>query len=401
MMGEFSGNHSSRIHFGEPGFQVLAEDLGGCGRVGVLRTPHGAFTTPAFIPVGTQATVKGMSPEELRGLGIQIILCNAYHLHLRPGEKLIKELGGLHRFMNWPGPILTDSGGYQVFSLAPLRRITDEGVFFRSHLDGTPLFLGPEDAVRIQIDLGVDLAMCLDECIPHNASREYAEESTNRTLRWALRCKNSMGENSGGMSLFGIVQGGLFPELRRRSAQELVQIGFQGYAIGGLSVGESPAQRVEMVQMALENLPENAPRYLMGVGSPEDLVKFVSMGVDMFDCVLPTRCARNGLLFTRKGKLDIRHAQNARSELPVEESCGCYTCTHYSRAYLRHLYMSREILAARLNTLHNLFYYAQLMKELQRAISQGRLVEYQRDFFRERTSEDIGHSDVKGKEAVD
>lgn len=380
---------------------MLAEDLGSSGRLGIFRTPHGDFTTPVFIPVGTQATVKGMSPDELKKLRIQIILCNAYHLHLRPGEKVVKELGGLHRFMNWPGPILTDSGGYQVFSLAPLRRITEEGVFFRSHLDGTPLFLRPEDAMRIQMDLGVDLAMCLDECIPHDVSREYAEESTNRTLRWALRCKNSMGEGSGGMSLFGIVQGGLFPELRLRSAQELVQIGFHGYAIGGLSVGESQAQREEMVQTALEVLPEDAPRYLMGVGSPEELVKFVSMGVDMFDCVLPTRCARNGLLFTRKGKLDIRHAQNARSELPIEESCGCYTCTHYSRAYLRHLYMSKEILAARLNTLHNLFYYSQLMQELQRAIREGRLFEYQRDFFRQRISEEKDHSDVKGKEAMD
>ncbi len=367
----------------------------------VFRTSHGAFTTPVFIPVGTQATVKGMSPEELRGLGIQIVLCNAYHLHLRPGEKLIKELGGLHRFMNWQGPILTDSGGYQVFSLAPLRRITEEGVWFRSHLDGTPLFLSPENAIQIQRDLGVDLAMCLDECIPHGVSRQYAEESTNRTLRWALRCKDSMAEADRAMSIFGIVQGGVFPELRRRSAQELVSIGFQGYAIGGLSVGESPAQRMEMVQMALEALPEDAPRYLMGVGAPEDLVKFASMGVDMFDCVLPTRCARNGLLFTRSGKLDIRHADNARSELPIEESCGCYTCTNYSRAYLRHLYMSREILAARLNTLHNLSYYSQLMKELQTAIREGRLVQYQRDFFRGRTAEDTDNSNVRGKEAMD
>lgn len=400
-MALFLGTQSDPLGPVEPGFQVLAKDPEGSARLGVFRTPHGDFTTPVFIPVGTQATVKAMSPEELRDLGIQIVLCNAYHLHLRPGEKVIKELGGLHRFMNWPGPILTDSGGYQVFSLAPLRRITEQGVFFRSHLDGTPLFLGPEDAVQIQRDLGVDVAMCLDECIPYDVSRQYAEESTNRTMRWALRCKNSLDEDPKGMSLFGIVQGGLFPDLRRRSAQELVEIGFHGYAIGGLSVGESPAQRAEMVQMTLEHLPHDAPRYLMGVGSPEELVKFVCMGVDMFDCVLPTRCGRNGLLFTRKGKLDIRHAQHARSEIPVEESCGCYTCTHYSRAYLRHLYMSKEILGARLNTVHNLFYYSQLMQELQTAIKEGRLSEYQLDFFRQRSSGDTDQNNVRGKEAVD
>jgi queuine tRNA-ribosyltransferase len=383
------------------GFQVLRRDLASPGRLGVFHTAHGPFTTPVFIPVGTQATVKGMTPEELRGLSLEILLCNAYHLHLRPGQEVIKELGGLHRFMHWSGPILTDSGGYQVFSLSPLRRITEEGILFRSHLDGTSLFLSPERAVEIQRDLGTDLAMCLDECIPHGVSRQYAVESTDRTLRWALRCKESRGEDARELALFGIVQGGLFPELRRASAQALVEMGFDGYAIGGLSVGESAAQRVEMVQASLEALPDDSPRYLMGVGSPEDLVRFVPMGVDMFDCVLPTRCARNGLLFTRQGRLDIRHAENTRSDLPVEESCGCYTCAHYSRAYLRHLYMSREILGARLNTLHNLFYYSQLMRELRSAISEGQLLKYQRDFFRDRLWDETDCRKMQGKEAVD
>lgn len=371
------------------GFKVLFQDPLSQGRLGAFETPHGVFTTPAFMPVGTQATVKGMTPEELVELGVEIVLCNAYHLHLRPGEQVIRDLGGLHGFMNWTGPVLTDSGGFQVFSLSPLRRISEEGIAFRSHLDGSSLFLDPEGAVRLQRDLGSDVAMCLDECIPYGASDDYTRESTERTVRWALRCKKVLDESEG-MALFGIVQGGGDPKLRAWSSRTLVEIGFDGYAIGGLSVGESSEERLEMVEAALTSLPKDAPRYLMGVGSPEDLVTFVPMGVDMFDCVLPTRCARNGLLFTRRGRLDIRHSEHSRCDLPIDEECCCYTCRHYSRAYLRHLYMSKEILAARLNTTHNLFYYMELVGQLREAIRTGRLVQFQRDFFRDRLQDGEG-----------
>ena len=369
-------------------FQVALQDAGSRGRLGVFKTPHGEVRTPAFMPVGTQATVKGMVPEELREMGVEILLCNTYHLHLRPGEEVIRDLGGLHGFMNWRGPILTDSGGFQVFSLSPLRKLSEEGVVFRSHLDGSERFLSPEKAIGIQEALGADVAMCLDECIPYPASRSYAEESTARTSRWALRCKEAVGSMSG-MALFGIVQGGGFADLRRRSAAELVEAGFDGYALGGLSVGEPLEERLEMVGEALEMLPEGAPRYLMGVGAPEDLVAFIPMGVDLFDCVLPTRCARNGLLFTRQGRLDIRHAEHARSALPVDEACGCYTCRHYTRAYLRHLYQAKEILAARLNSLHNLHYYMELVSEIRLALEQGRGRDLQRSLFQERPKGEI------------
>ncbi len=351
-------------------FQVTKRDRNSDGRLGILHTPRGDVQTPAFMPVGTQATVKGLTPEELRALGVEMVLCNTYHLHLRPGEGVIGALGGLHRFMNWPGPILTDSGGFQVFSLSPFRRISEEGVLFRSHLDGSERFLSPEEAMRIQRDLGADIAMCLDECIPYPVSRAYAEESTARTSRWAARCKAALGDPPG-MALFGIVQGGTHGDLRRRSAEELVGIGFDGYALGGLSVGEPLEERMASVREALEALPVDRPRYLMGVGSPEDLVSFAFLGVDLFDCVLPTRCARNGLLFTRSGRLDIRHAEHARSNLPVDPDCQCYTCRNYTRAYLRHLHLSKEILSARLNTIHNLHYYMELMVEIRKAIGGG------------------------------
>jgi queuine tRNA-ribosyltransferase len=339
------------------------------------------------MPVGTQATVKGVTAEELQGLGAEILLCNAYHLHLRPGEAVVRSHGGLHGFMHWPGPILTDSGGFQVFSLSPLRRISEEGVKFRSHLDGSERFIAPERAVEIQEALGTDVAMCLDECIPYPATRTYTEESTARTGRWAMRCRKAL-ELSSRMALFGIVQGGMFQDLRRQSAEEMAGIGFDGYAIGGLSVGESSDDRLEMVEAALEKLPPDAPRYLMGVGSPEDLVTFIPMGIDLFDCVLPTRCARNGTLFTRWGRLDVRHAEHTGSTRPVDETCACYTCRNYSRAYLRHLYQAKEILAARLNTIHNLHYYMELIREIRQAMQEGRGVEFQKNFFRERSSVD-------------
>jgi queuine tRNA-ribosyltransferase len=343
------------------------------------------------MPVGTHATVKGLTPEELEKMGVEILLCNTYHLHLRPGEEVIQRLGGLHHFMHWEGPILTDSGGFQVFSLSTLRQITEDGVRFRSHLDGSECFLSPEDAVRIQKALSADVMMCLDECIPYPATRSYVETSTARTTRWALRCKEALGDPSKA-ALFGIVQGGTFEDLRRRSAEDLVHIGFDGYAMGGLSVGEPLEIRIAMVEAALEILPSEAPRYLMGVGTPEDLVTYVPLGVDLFDCVLPTRCARNGLLFTRKGRLDIRHAEHARSDLPVDETCGCYTCKNYTRAYLRHLYVTKEILAARLNSVHNLHYYMGLIREIRDAIEADAWEDFAETFHQERTSDVVNSS---------
>lgn len=364
-------------------FRITGRDHSTDGRVGLLRTPHGEVSTPAFMPVGTQATVKGLTPEELKGIGCEILLCNTYHLHLRPGEKVIRDLGGIHRFMHWEGPILTDSGGFQVFSLSTMRHITEEGVSFRSHLDGSACFLSPEKAVEIQRGLSADLITCLDECIPYPASRTYVEVSTARTTRWAARCKATLGGRSREI-LFGIVQGGTFEDLRRQSAADLVEIGFDGYAVGGISVGEPLDERIPMVKAALENIPEEMPRYLMGVGTPEDIVTFIPMGIDLFDCVLPTRCARNGLLFTHQGRLDIRHAEHAQSQLPVDEACGCYTCQNYTRAYLRHLLMAKEMLAARLNTLHNLHYYMNLVKEIRGAIEAGVLEGFTKTFFKER-----------------
>jgi queuine tRNA-ribosyltransferase len=369
-------------------FLVEIRDRGSAARCGVLWTGHGEVHTPAFMPVGTQGTVKGMTPEELEALGVEVILCNTYHLHLRPGEEVIGRLGGLHAFMHWTGPILTDSGGFQVFSLSPLRRISDEGIHFRSHVDGSEHFFSPEEAIRIQRALGTDVAMCLDECIPYPASRSYVEKSTARTRRWALRCKEAL-DTAAGMALFGIVQGGTFRDLRRESAEGLVEVGFHGYGIGGLSVGEPLEERMEMVEAALEALPSESPRYLMGVGTPEDLVTFIPMGVDLFDCVIPTRCARNGLLFTRFGRVDIRHAAHRCSERPIDDGCGCYTCRHYSRAYLRHLYMAKELLAARLHTLHNLHYYMDLVREIRKAIECARLRAFQRAFFQEWSVEDV------------
>lgn len=382
------------------GFEVLRRDATSRGRLGVFPTVHGRFKTPVFMPVGTQATVKAMTPEELEDLGVEIILCNAYHLHLRPGVEIIRELGGLHGFMNWKGPILTDSGGFQVFSLTPLRRISEEGITFRSHVDGELLFLDPESAVRIQYELGADIAMCLDECIPYGASPQYMRESTMRTIRWASRSK-AAASSFQGMALFGIVQGGTDLDLRRKSAEALVEMEFHGYAIGGLAVGESLQERVEMVEAALEVLPEDRPRYLMGIGLPEDLVTFVGMGGDMFDCVVPTRCARTGLLFTHGGRLDIRHSEHSRSNKPVDELCACYTCRNYTRAYLRHLHLCKEILGVRLNTIHNLHYYMELMTELRRAIEENRLAQYKRDFFNNRETGDSDANHLMRKEGED
>lgn len=347
-------------------------------RRGRLFTPHGVVETPAFMPVGTAGSVKAAAPDDLERLGAEIILGNTYHLMLRPGEELIGELGGLHRFMAWDRPLLTDSGGFQVYSLAKKRKISDEGAFFQSHLDGSAHLLTPERSVEIQEVLGADIIMALDECPPSLSERPYLEESLARTTRWTRRCAAAW--SRGRSSLFGIVQGGLLWDLRKRHAEEICALDLPGYALGGFSVGEEPAAMHEAVAASAPLLPEDRPRYLMGVGTPRDLIECIGAGIDMFDCVLPTRCARNGLLFTSSGRLVIKNAQHAKDPRPVDEGCGCYTCRTFSRAYLRHLFISQEIVAMRLNTLHNLHYYLSLVRKAREAIEQGRFSQMLRDF---------------------
>ena len=360
-------------------FDLLKVDQASGARRGRLHTPRGVVETPVFMPVGTQATVKALLPEEVAGQGMEILLCNTYHLYLRPGHELIRDLGGLHRFMGWDGPILTDSGGYQVFSLGPLRRITKDGVIFRSHLDGSEHFLGPEKAVEIQLALGADIIMPLDECVRYPTTHEYAREAMERTHRWAARCRAA---HPGDVpALFGILQGSLFPDLRERSARELTRMGFPGYAVGGLSVGESPAQMGETLALTTALLPADKPRYLMGVGTPADLVEGVAHGVDMFDCVMPTRHARTGSLFTRDGHINIKAARHAREEGPVDPACGCYTCRTFPRAYLRHLFVAGEILGIRLNTIHNVYFYADLMRQVRDAIENGTFATFAAQFL--------------------
>lgn len=346
-------------------FTVRATD--GAARCGRVRTRHGMFDSPAFMPVATQATVKGLTPAQLRELGAQIVLCNVYHLSLRPGIEVIENLGGLHRFMGWQGPILTDSGGYQIYSLSPLRTVRDEGVLFRSHLDGSELFFTAEDVVRRQVQLGVDIAMVLDECPPGGAPREVAVEAVRRSLSWAQRSKGVALLPD--QLLFGIVQGGVFVDLRRQHALELVALEFPGYAVGGLSVGEEREVTREVAAATIEHLPKERPRYLMGVGYPEDLIRFVGMGYDLFDCVLPTRNGRNGLLFTSQGRLNIRLARFREDNQPVDPLCGCYTCQNFSRAYLRHLSLANEMLGGVLASYHNLYFYQRLMRDMRAAIA--------------------------------
>jgi len=348
-------------------------------RRGRVETAHGVFQTPVFMPVGTQATVKAVTVENLKALGAQIILGNTYHLFVRPGHRLIREFGGLHRFMNWDGAILTDSGGFQIFSLQELAKISEEGAAFKSHLDGSSLFLSPEDAIEVQQALGSDIMMCLDTCIPYPTSREQTVNSTALTGRWARRCRSAHSNRD--QLLFGIVQGGMYPELRKESAETMVDIGFDGYAIGGLSVGESKVQMYDMTEATVSHLPDDQARYLMGVGTPEDLVEGVWRGVDMFDCVMPTRNARNGTLFTSTGKLVIKNARYREDRNPVDSSCDCYTCRNYSRGYLRHLFVSREILAYHLNTIHNLHYYVSLMGAIQEAVENDRYRAFRDDFY--------------------
>ena len=353
-------------------FELMAAD--GLARRGRLTLAHGTVDTPAFMPVGTYGTVKAMSPAELKDLGAQMVLGNTFHLWLRPGMTVIEAHGGLHRFMGWDGPILTDSGGFQVFSLGALRKITEEGVKFASPVNGDRLFLTPEESMRIQRVLNSDIVMIFDECIAYPADRACAADSMRLSLRWAERCRRSHDGNSN--ALFGIVQGGMYEDLREESLRELAQIGFEGYAIGGLSVGEPKKEMQRILAHIAPQLPLRAPRYLMGVGTPDDIVLAVAQGIDLFDCVLPTRNARNGWLFTRTGTVRIRNAVHAADTAPLDPDCPCYTCRNFSRAYLHHLQRVNEILGARLNTLHNLFYYQQLMAELRDAIAAGTLADY-------------------------
>jgi queuine tRNA-ribosyltransferase len=351
-------------------FTLLNSDSVCGARRGRIQTAHGTVETPVFMPVGTQATVKTLDPRDLHADSCELLLCNTYHLYLRPGQEIVKTLGGLHRFMGWNRAILTDSGGFQVLSLAALRRISEEGVSFQSHLDGSRHVLTPEKAVEIQLALGVDILMALDECPPHDADAAYHQSSMERTLRWAARCRAAHpGDDP---ALFGIVQGGTQPDLRARSAEETQRIGFSGYALGGLGIGEGPTAMYATVEATTALLPADAPRYLMGVGTPQDLLECMARGVDMFDCVLPTRNARNGTLFTSAGRINIKGAAHARDERPVDVDCACYTCRHFSRAYLRHLYVAGEILGLRLNTIHNVHYYLDLMRQARQTIEAGR-----------------------------
>ncbi|WP_101912233.1 tRNA guanosine(34) transglycosylase Tgt [Megasphaera vaginalis (ex Bordigoni et al. 2020)] len=350
-------------------------------RAGLLRTPHGTFKTPMFMPVGTQATVKTLTPEELYSMGAQVILSNTYHLFLRPGEELIREAGGLHRFMNWKQAILTDSGGFQVFSLGQMRKIGEEGVTFRSHLDGSKKFLSPEVSMDIQMALHSDIAMAFDECIPYPADYEYAQASTERTSRWASRCLTH--HHCVTQGLFGIVQGGMYPELRRRSCADLVDMNFDGYGIGGLSVGESKDIMYDVLENTTIHLPRDKARYLMGVGTPDCLIEGVARGVDMFDCVYPTRVARNGMAMTRTGRLTVRNAAYARDFRPIEEGCQCYTCRNYSRAYIRHLFKAEELLAYRLVSIHNLYFLLNFMRQMRQSIIDGTFREFRKAFWQE------------------
>lgn len=362
-------------------FELLKESSECNARLGKLHTPHGIIETPIFMPVGTRGTVKAMTPEEVKDLGAQIILGNTYHLYLKPGHKIVEEAGGLHKFMNWDLPILTDSGGFQVFSLGKLRKITEEGVEFRSHIDGSKHFISPEKSIEIQNSLGSDIMMAFDECTPYPSSYEYTKESMERTTRWAKRCKDYHKDwNSQG--LFGIVQGGMYKDLREQSVKEITGLNLPGYAVGGLSVGEPKELMVEMLNFTTPLLPKDKPRYLMGVGTPDYLFEAVINGIDMADCVLPTRIARNGTVLTSHGKLVIKNAEYKRDFSSLDHDCDCYTCKNYSRAYIRHLFNVNEILGARLATIHNLYFLIKLMENIRVAIKEDRLLQYKEEFYK-------------------
>lgn len=361
-------------------FELIKTDKQTGARLGRVHTPHGSFDTPAFMPVGTQATVKTMAPEDLKEMGAGIILSNTYHLWLRPGHDIVEEAGGLHKFMNWDRAILTDSGGFQVFSLSEFRKIEEEGVYFRNHLNGDKLFLSPEKATEIQNSLGSDIMMAFDECPPFPATFEYMKKSVERTSRWAERCLKAH-KRPNDQGLFGIVQGGEYEELRRLSARDLVSLDFPGYAIGGLSVGEPKDVMNRVLEFTTPLLPANKPRYLMGVGSPDSLIDGAIRGIDMFDCVLPTRIARNGTLMTSEGRLVVKNAKYARDFNPLDPNCDCYTCRNYTRAYIRHLIKSEETFGIRLTTYHNLYFLLKLMEQVRQAIREDRLGDFREEFF--------------------
>ena len=360
-------------------FTVLKQDQRTQARIGRLTTPHGEVETPIFMPVGTQATVKTMTPEEVQQAGGRLILSNTYHLYLRPGQQLVQAAGGLHRFMNWSGPILTDSGGFQVFSLGDLRKITETGVEFRSHIDGSKHLFTPEKVMEIQLALGADIAMVFDECPPYPCDYNYAQKSLELTTRWAQRCKDA--HHSETQALFGIIQGSVYPELREQSAKELVAMDFPGYGIGGLSVGEPKALMYQSLEVTIPLIPVEKPRYLMGVGSPDCLIEGIMRGVDMFDCVLPTRTARTGTVFTWQGKLNLKNAKCAHDLNPIDQDCDCYACRNYSRAYIAHLLKAKEVLAIRLTTWHNLHFIHQLIAKIKTAINDNCLPEFKAEFF--------------------
>ncbi len=369
-------------------FAVDHTDRNTSARLGTLTTAHGVIETPAFMPVGTLGPVKGIDPQDLEQLGFRLMLNNAYHLYLRPGHKIIAEMGGLHRFTGWPGAILTDSGGFQMFSLAKLCRITDAGVSFQSHLDGSAHFITPETAIEIQEALGADIIMAFDQCLALPADHDAIREAVRRTSLWAARCQASRRRSD--QALFGIVQGGLDPELRAGSARDLVRLQFDGYAVGGLSVGESKTDMYRMLEVTVPELPAVKPRYLMGVGMPENLIEGVARGIDMFDCVVPSRHGRTGWLFTSFGRVLIKQARYQRDESPIDPACGCAVCGRYSRAYLHHLYHVKEMLASRLNTIHNLWYFSDFMRRMRLAIAEGRFTEFRDSFYRQQPQEQGG-----------
>lgn len=361
-------------------YELIKEDPRTRARRGRLHTPHGTIETPVFMPVGTAGTVKAMLPEEVKSLGAEIILSNTYHLYLRPGHDIVREAGGLHKFMNWDRPILTDSGGFQVFSLGAMRKISEEGVKFRSHIDGSSHMLTPEKSIEVQNALGSDIMMAFDECAPYPADYSYVKNSLERTTRWLRRCKEAH-KDTERQSLFGIMQGGMYKDLRYQSAMEIVELDLPGYAIGGLSVGEPRELMYEVLDYATDYLPKNKPRYVMGVGTPDHLFEGVERGVDMFDCVLPTRLARNGSAMTSHGKVNIKNAKFERDFTPLDHECDCYVCRNYSRAYLRHLFKANEILSSMLLSYHNLYFLVHTMQNIREAIEQDRFTEYKREFY--------------------
>lgn len=361
-------------------YELIKESSETKARLGKIHTPHGEIETPIFMPVGTRATVKAMTPEELKDINAQIILSNTYHLYLKPGHDIVEEAGGLHKFMNWDRPILTDSGGFQVFSLGNMRKINEDGVEFKSHIDGSKHFITPEKSIEIQNALGSDIMMAFDECVSYPSDWHYVKDSMERTTRWAKRCKDA-NKNPDRQAIFGIIQGGMYKDLREQSARELLELDFPGYAVGGLSVGEPADILMQVLDYTVPLMPANKPRYFMGAGSPDYLIELAIRGIDMADCVLPTRIARNGTVMTSRGKVVIRNAKHKRDFTPLDPECNCYACKNYSKAYIRHLFNVDEILGARLATIHNLHFLIKLMEDLRESIREDRVLEFRRDFY--------------------